>query len=402
MKFLKKRWPWLLAVPALIAAAAWWQLAQRPAAPQWVTAPVERQDLQDVVIATGSIKAQQQVNVGAQATGQIKALHVKVGDVVQPGQLIAEIDATTQQNALRDELAGIKSLQAQITARQAALTLARQNLTRQEQMMASDATARADLQTAQNQFAAARADLKMSQAALEQAMLKAETARANLGYTRILAPMAGTIVAVVTEQGQTVNAAMSSPTIVKLAKLDTVRIEAQISEADVPRVKPGMPAWFTLLGDADTRHETSLESIALLPPAQESSAESASSATTTATAIYYNGIFNAPNPDGLLRVAMTAQVHIVVAEAKQALTIPYAALGAKQPDGRHEVRVLPAGDASAEPETRLVRTGLNNRIHVQVLDGLQEGDHVITGQASAQPVISSSGEGEMFVPPPPM
>ena len=110
MKFLKKRWPWLLAVPALIAAAAWWQLAQRPAAPQWVTAPVERQDLQDVVIATGSIKAQQQVNVGAQATGQIKALHVKVGDVVQPGQLIAEIDATTQQNALRDELAGIKLL----------------------------------------------------------------------------------------------------------------------------------------------------------------------------------------------------------------------------------------------------------------------------------------------------
>lgn len=401
MKFLKKRWPWLLAALALIGAAAWWQLAQRPAAPQWVTAPAERQDLQDIVIATGSIKAQQQVNVGAQATGQIKALHVKVGDVVQPGQLIAEIDATTQQNALRDELAGIKSLQAQITARQAALTLAQQNLTRQEQMMASDATARADLQTAQNQFAAARADLKMSQAALEQAMLKAETARANLGYTRIVAPMAGTIVAVVTEQGQTVNAAMSSPTIVKLAKLDTVRIEAQISEADVPRVKPGMPAWFTLLGDADTRHETSLQSIALLPPAQESSADSAST-TTTATAIYYNGIFNAPNPDGLLRVAMTAQVHIVVAEAKQALTIPYAALGAKQPDGRHEVRVLPAGAANAAPETRLVRTGLNNRILVEVLEGLQEGEHVITGQASAQPVISSSGEGETFVPPPPM
>ena len=102
----------------------------------------------------------------------------------------------------------------------------------------------------------------------------------------------------------------------------------------------------------------------------------------------------------LLRVAMTAQVHIVVAEAKQALTIPYAALGPKQPDGRHEVRVLPAGNANAAPETRLVRTGLNNRILVEVLEGLQEGEHVITGQASALP--TAGGEGEMFVPPPPM
>ena len=341
------------------------------------------------------------MNVGAQATGQVKALHVKVGDVVKKGQLIAEIDDTTQQNALRDELAGIESLKAQRASRQAALTLAKQNLARQQEMMAKDATSRADLQSAQNQLAAAEADLKTNAAQLEQANLKAQTARANLGYTRIAAPMDGTIVAVVTEQGQTVNAAMSTPTIVKLARLDEVKIEAQISEADVPRVKPGMAAWFTLLGEPDKRYATELKAIALLPPADESgSSDTSASATSaaSATAIYYNGILHAPNPDGVLRVSMTAQVHIVVDRVQGALTVPASALGAKDDEGRYAVRVLTGEGDKQREETRLVRVGLNNRVHAQVLEGLKEGEHVITGEATPAGDTVSVEMG----PPPPM
>ena len=154
----------------------------------------------------------------------------------------------------------------------------------------------------------------------------------------------------------------------------------------------------TLLGDADTRYETSLESIALLPPAQESSAESASSTTTTATAIYYNGILHAPNPDGVLRVSMTAQVHIVVDRVQGALTVPASALGAKDDEGRYAVRVLTGeGDAQRE-ETCLVRVGLNNRVHAQVLEGLKEGERVITGEATPAGDAVSVEMG----PPPPM
>ena len=401
---MRKSWRftgWLL-LALLLGAAAWWKLAgSGPNGPQWVTAQVEKKDLEDTVLATGTIRALRQVNVGAQATGQVKVLHVQVGDVVKQGQLIAEIDDTTQQNALRDELAGIESLKAQRAARQAALTLARQNLARQQQMMAGDATARADLQSAQNQLAAAESELKTNAAQLEQANLKAQTARANLGYTRIVAPMDGTIVAVITEQGQTVNASMTSPTIVKLAKLDEVKIEAQISEADVPRVKPGMPAWFTLLGEPDKRYATSLQSIALLPPTEASSSSDSTTTTSasSATAIYYNGILQAPNADGALRVSMTAQVHIVVARAEQALTVPASALGAQEEDGRYAVRVLVGEGEKPREETRLVRTGLNNRVNVQILEGLKEGERVITGEATAATEAMSV---EMNGPPPPV
>lgn len=380
--FRRHPWRWLLLALLLAGAAAWWLAARRPAAPRWVTAPVQRMDLEDTVLATGTIRAARMINVGAQATGQVKALHVKVGDQVRQGQLIAEIDATTQRNALRDELAGIESLKAQRASRQAALTLARQNLQRQQDMLARDATSRAEWQAAQNQLAAAEADLKTSAAQLAQATLKAETARANLGYTRIAAPMDGTVVAIVTEQGQTVNAAISTPTIVKLAQLDTVQIEAQISEADVPRVKPGMPAWFTLLGEPEQRHATTLHAIDLLPPGQaQASDANATSTAATQGAIYYNGVLHAPNPEGRLRVSMTAQVHIVVARAPQALAVPAAALGAPGADGRPTVRVLSGEGRHARVDTRPVRTGLNNRVHVQVLEGLQEGERVITGQA---------------------
>ena len=370
-----------LALLALLwAARGYWAARHAPAA--WLTAPVQRMDLEDTVLATGTIRAEKMINVGAQATGQVKALHVKVGDHVKQGQLIAEIDATTQQNTLRDELAGIDSLKAQRASRQAALTHARLQLERQQQMYARDATSRAELQAAQNQLAGAQADLKTNEMQLQQAALKAETARANLGYTRIAAPMDGTVVAIVTEQGQTVNAMMSTPTIVKLAKLDVVQIDAQISEADVGRVKPGMPAWFTLMGEPDKHYPTELVSIDLVPPDQ-ARADTAPATTTGATqgAIYYNGILQAPNPDGALRVSMTAQVHIVVASAPQALTVPAAALGERGADGRVGVRVLTGEGAHERVEPRPVRVGLNNRVNVQVLEGLNEGERVIVGKA---------------------
>ncbi|WP_243457563.1 efflux RND transporter periplasmic adaptor subunit [Ottowia testudinis] len=376
------------------AAAVWWALQPAPE-PPWLTAPVARADLEDAVLATGTIRASKMINVGAQATGQVKALHVKVGDKVKAGQLIAEIDATTQQNALRDELAGIESLKAQRASRQAALAHAQLALERQQMMMARDATSKAELQAAQNQLAAAQADLKANEMQLQQAGIKTETARANLGYTRIVAPMAGTVVAVVTEQGQTVNAAMSTPTIVRLARLDPVLIEAQISEADVTRVKPGMPAYFTLLGEPDKRYPTTLQSIDLVPPDQTKGGEStATTSATTQGAIYYNGVLQADNPEGHLRVSMTAQVFIVAARAGGALTVPAAALGARDKDGRHEVRVLVDGEGAApRVETRHVRVGLNNRVKAQVLEGLAEGEHVIVGKAKTDAERAAEGGG---------
>ncbi|MDO5673683.1 MAG: efflux RND transporter periplasmic adaptor subunit [bacterium] len=372
----------LIAVGMAVVLAGWWWLQQSaPKASPWLSVPVTRQNIADTVQATGTIRAAKLVNVGTQATGQVQALHVRVGDRVQAGELIAEIDATTQNNTLRDEIASQQSIMAQQKARQAALDYARQNLKRQQSMYAKDAGSLAELQAAQNALAAAEAELRINATQLQQAAIKIETARANLGYTRIVAPMAGTVVALITEEGQTVNSAMSTPTIVKLAQLDTVLIEAQISEADVTRLKPGMPAYFTLLGDPHTRYPTELHSVDLIPADQVRESSSAGPAPTSqGGAIYYNGRLHADNTAGTLRVAMTAQVVITVAGLNNVLVVPAAALGTRAADGRYAVRVLEEGRKGEELIHKKVRIGLNNRVYAQVLEGLQEGEQVVVGK----------------------
>ena len=260
-----KSHPWWLALGTVfvaLALLAGWQLwGKAPAAPSVITADVVRGDIEDSVLAAGTIQAAKLINVGAQVSGQVKKLHVKLGDVVEQGQPIAEIDAATQQNNLKDAQAALGSAQAQKTAKQSALALAQNNFERQKYMFEREASSKADYQTAQHALAAAKADLAAAEAAIAQYTVRVQTAQTNLGYTRITAPMAGTVVAIVTDEGQTVNANQTAPTIIKLAQLDAMTIQAQISEADVPRVAPGQPAYFTILGEPERRHQASLHSI---------------------------------------------------------------------------------------------------------------------------------------------
>lgn len=385
-----------LVVMALIVKAIWFS---PPAPPQVTSAAVERGDLEVSVLATGTINAYKLVSVGARATGEVKRLAVALGDKVKEGQLIAEIDALTQQNALRDAQASLRSAEALLGARQATLVQAELAAKRQRELAAGDAGARADLEAAEATLNTARADVESQRAMVAQARINVDTAQLNLGYARVLAPMDGTVVAIVTEQGQTVNAAQTAPTIIKLARLDTMTIKARISEADVPRVKPGMPVHFSLLGEPDRRIQATLRAV---EPGDttlaDSSATTSTSSSTSGTtnAIYYNGIFDVPNPDGTLRINMTAQATIVLAQAKAALTIPVAALGAREGSGgdRHKVRVL---GADGRIEDRVVRVGLNNRVRAQVLDGLKEGERVVTAEA-APPGAASDGRR----PPPRM
>ena len=238
-----KSHPWWLALGSVfiaLALFAGWQLwGKAPATPAVITAEVVRGNIEDSVLAAGTIQAAKLINVGAQVSGQVKKLHVKLGDVVEPGQPIAEIDAATQQNNLKDAQAALGSAQAQKSAKQSALALAQNNFERQKYMFEHEASSKADYQSAQHALAAAKAELAAAEAAIAQHTVRVQTAQTNLGYTRITAPMAGTVVAIVTDEGQTVNANQTAPTIIKLAQLDAMTIQAQISEADVPRVAPG-------------------------------------------------------------------------------------------------------------------------------------------------------------------
>jgi len=366
----------VLLVAGLVVKRVWFT---SPPPPAVATAPVTVADIEDSVLATGTIGAFKQVSVGAQVTGEVKKLSVALGDKVEKGQLIAEIDAMTQQNNLRNSEAALQSAQALLKAKQAAFKQAELAAVRLRELVAVDAGARADLEAAEATLTTSRADIAAQEAQIVQAQMAANTAQVNLGYTRVTAPMDGVVVAIVTEQGQTVNANQSAPTIIKLAKLDVMTVKAQISEADVPRVKPGMPVYFNLLGEPDRRYEVKLRAVEPGPTTiATDSTTTASTSTSTASAVYYNGIFDVPNPENKLRINMTAQASIVLSRAEKALTLPSAALGAKAGADRYRVRVLENGRVVE----RIVRIGLNNRVRAQVLEGLKEGEQVVTTEAA--------------------
>ena len=374
-----KRWRYALAALLLLGLAVGVKLYFFPTnkAPAFVTATAVLGDLEQSVLATGTLQAFKQVSVGAQASGQIKSLSVKLGDSIQKGQLIAEIDAMKQQNDLRNTQAALLSAEALLGSRQALLKQAELNFRRQKELLSADAIAPQTYEQAEATLGTSRADIKTSEAQISQARIAAETAQVNLSYTRILAPMDGVVVALVAQQGQTVNANQIAPIIIKLALLDTITVKAQISEADVVRVKPGQKVYFTILGAPEKRYYTTLRSV---EPAPDTIVTDTATTVNTATAIYYNGLLDVPNPDGLLRISMTAQVYVVLNEAKGVITIPSAAIKQVGRRGPASVRVV---NAAGKAEKREVKVGIDNNVNAQILEGLEVGDKVVLSEAPA-------------------
>lgn len=385
-------------LPAIIvlAALAWWLAARPSAAEGLATADVTVGDIEQTVLATGKLRPKELVSVGAQVSGQVKRLYVELGQTVRAGDPIADIDAAPQRLALRNAEAVVGALVAQKGSRQGALIQMELAYRRQKTMLAADATSRADFEAAEAALTAVRGELRSLDAQIVQARTQVEAARLNLGFTRILAPMDGTIVAIVTKQGQTVNSFQSAPTIVMLARLDVMTVRTEISEADVQKVHAGQLVRFTTLGAPEHRYQARIDRI---EPAPESialdtaaSGTSASGASAGTSAIYYNALFDVPNPDGRLRPSMTAQVSVLLARARRSVLVPTAALGQRGADGRYQVRVL---DGSGRIETRQVRIGISDDRNAVALSGLMPHDKVVIAQVASKPA-SDAGMGIGF------
>lgn len=379
-----------LAVVASGGYFAYTTLYPGPTQSRLLTAEVLPRNIEQSVIATGTLEAFEQVSVGAQVSGQIKTLAVAIGDTVNKGDLIAEIDSLTQQNALKNARAALANVKAQRAAKVAALKQAQLAFDRQKRMLEQQASAREDFEAAEATLATGKAEIAALDAQIEQAQIQVSTAELDLGYTRIVAPIDGTVVGVLVKEGQTVNSAQSAPTLVKLAQLDRMTVKAEISEADVVRVAPGQPVYFTTLGEPDRRYRATLRSVEPAPTSINTE-DSASSATSSSTAIYYNGVFDVPNEEGRLRISMTAEVYIVLAQARGVPTIPVAALGRPARDGSYSVQVLQDDGRIVE---RSIRTGLEDSLNVEVTEGLSLNERIVLGdssQASASPVPGRRG-----------
>ncbi|WP_421169279.1 macrolide transporter subunit MacA [Aeromonas dhakensis] len=367
-----------IALLALVPVLAIGWLAWPNKAPEPVlTAEVTRQDVEQTVLASGVLQAIEQVDVGAQVSGQVTYLAVEAGQKVKQGDLLAEIDPLIAQNNLKTTEADLASRRAQLKIKQAQLKQNELSWRRQQQMFRQEASSRADLESAEAQLAVTRAELQGALAEVDNAQIKVERAKTELGYNRIQAPMDGTVVSIVTRQGQTLAASQTVPTLLKLANLETMTVKAQISEADVTRVKAGMPVYFTLMGDPDTRYHGTLRTVELAPT--NINEQATSTTATNNAAVYYYALFDVPNPDHTLRVAMTTQVTIVLGERKQVLTIPQTALGKKLGENEYEVTLLKEDD---QKETRRIKTGMKDDIKVEVVSGLSEQEKVTLNQGS--------------------
>ncbi|WP_312960236.1 efflux RND transporter periplasmic adaptor subunit [Stutzerimonas nitrititolerans] len=383
-----------LVVLAAVVAAGWLgyrQLYASAPGAGLLTAEVRPANIEQTVVATGTLEAFNQVSVGAQVSGQIEVLHVDFGDQVKAGDPIAEIDSLPQQNALANAKASLANVKAQRAAQQALLKQAQLAFERQRKMLAQNASARGDYEAAEAELASTRAQIAALDAQIEQAQIQVSTAELDLGYTRITAPIDGTVVGVVVKQGQTVNSSQSAPTLVKIAQLDRMTVKAEISEADVVKVEPGMQARFTILGEPDRPYRATLRMVEPAPASiNTSDSTSSSSTTSTDSAIYYLGALDVPNEDGKLRISMTAQVSIVLDSARDVPSIPSSALGRASRDGLYTVQVLKA-DGGVEP--RRIRIGLEDSINVQVLEGLELGEQVVLGDAAAGSSTVMRGRG---------
>ncbi|MGR3889177.1 efflux RND transporter periplasmic adaptor subunit [Pseudomonas sp. 1152_12] len=376
----------LLAVACLIPiiALAVWQMLP-PGRDGLPTVTVTRGNIENSVTALGTLQPRRYVDVGAQASGQIRKIHVEAGDQVQEGELLVEIDPATQQAKLDASRYSIENLKAQLQEQKAQHELARQKYQRQQRLAAGNATREEDVQTAKAELSATQARVDMFLAQIRQAQANLRSDEAELGYTRIYAPMSGTVVAVDARVGQTLNAQQQTPLILRIAKLSPMTVWAEVSEADIGHVKPGMTAYFTTLAGGSRRWTSTVRQILPIPPkplnetSQGNGSPSSTSKTGSGRVVLYTVLLDVDNTDNALMAEMTTQVFFVASQVKNALTVPVAALLGNQDTDRPTARVVAKNGAIEEREIHL---GISDRLRVEVLDGLNEGDHLLIGPAN--------------------
>lgn len=357
----------LVGVPTVLLvglAAAWGYLREGDSADAgFAMAAVTRGAIEDTVTALGTLQPLQYVDVGAQVSGQLRKIHVEIGDQVTEGDLLAEIDPRIYQARVQADRATLANLQAQLAERQAQRTLAERQYERQKGLLGANATSREAFEGAEAALAVAKAQIAALNAQITHAQSTLQGDETNLSYTRIFAPMSGTVVSLEARQGQTLNSSQQTPIILRLADLDTMTVRTQVSEADVNRLAPGMPVYFNTLGQPERRWSGTLRQVLPTPEVVNN-------------VVLYNALFDVPNPDRVLMSQMTAQVFFVLARADEALLVPMAALGPVRENGASTVHVVGRG---GKVEQRAVTVGVRHRISAEVLSGLREGERVVLG-----------------------
>ena len=385
---------------ALVAAAVivggYFFTQDTDAQASYLTEAVQRGDIEKNVVATGSIESVNTVDVGAQVSGKVTKLYVTLGQQVKKGDLIADIDSTTQINTLNTRKAELAGYQAQLIARKTAYDVAQSNYNRLSKLYSQKAISLDTLNTAKSTLDNAKAEMNVIQENIKQAEIEVNTAETNVGYTKITAPIDGTVISTPVSEGQTVNSNQTTPTIVKIADLSKMRIKPEISEGDITKVKAGQSVSFTILSDNKKVYQAKIDSV---DPATttisdnssgsgNSSSGSSGSSSSSSSAVYYYANIVVDNPDQVLRIGMTTENNIKIAEAKNVLSVPNMAVQTQH--GKTFVNIL---NGNNQPERREVEIGVQNDYQTEIKSGVTEGEKVIVSQVAAGETVGNNMRG---------
>ena len=390
---MKKRFFILLGLAVAAGAAYYFFSSNSKQETTYLTESVTRGNVEKTVVASGSVESVNEVDVGAQASGKITKLYVKLGQEIKKGEMIADIDSTTQINTLNTKKAALVSYQAQLKAKKTAYDVALSSYNRLSKLYTQKATSLDSLNSAKSTLDNAKAEMEAIEANIKQAEIEVNTAETNVGYTKITAPMDGTVISVPVSEGQTVNANQTTPTIVTIADLSKMKIKPEISEGDITKVKAGQEVSFTILSDSQTVYHSVIDSVdpantTTSDSSSTSSSTSSSSSSSTTSAIYYYANVLIDNPNRTLRIGMTTENNIKIANAKDVLLVSNMAI--QKLDGKSFVNVL---NDKNQPEQREVETGVQNDFQTEIKSGLNEGEKVIVSQVANGEKVGSMPRG---------
>lgn len=319
-------------------------------------------DIEENVTAQGKLEPKEYVDVGAQVTGQLQKIYVQIGDNVKAGQLLAQIDPRIYAAKVQADEANIKNLQAQLIGQQAQVVFARQQFERNRELLKSKGVSQFDFQNSDFTLKMAMATAASISAQIEQLQSALSGDKTNLGYTKIYASMDSTMVDQKAREGQTLNANQTTPTILQLAKLDIMTVRAQVAEADVMRLRPDLPVYFSTLGSGDRRWQATVRQILPTPEIINN-------------VVLYDVLVDVDNHDRQLMTGMSTQMFFVLGMAEQVPLIPIAALGKRLSEEDNQsgaaYRVKAVTEQGVQEKT--IHIGLRTRRFAEIRDGFAVG-----------------------------
>ena len=353
---------------------------------QYQTKDIERCTITQVVEASGTINPVNIVSVGSTVSGLMKEIYVDYNSEVKKGQLLAQIDPATFQAQVDQNQAQINNAEANLAKLNAEMAYAEKTYQRYKNLYNKNFIARSELDQAESDYLSKKASIRAQRASISQARASLNTSMTNLGYTKIIAPVDGTIIKRAIDVGQPVAASFQAPELFTIAQdLKKMQIEVNVSEADIGRVKEGQNAEYTLDGYPDSTFHGKVTQVRL-------------DSTTTSNVVTYTVIVSVDNEDLKLKPGMTANVSIITSQNKDVLCVPSVALkytpettGQKYKE--QGVWVL----KNNEPERVTVKEGSSDDSNVEIItDKLHEGDKIIigsTGKTGKAPVSSKRRGG---------